>query len=129
VLLAAIIAAAWWIATPRPPIPQPSEPRLILNGDLCNNVFRDRVFGYQARVVFRYALQPTDDPRVWLYHPGHPPQYVAETIRIEFTDPTAPMTSPTVVLGTVDRVIPDDRARASRHLGVVVITGCKLEPQ
>jgi hypothetical protein len=111
------------------PIPQrpvfDSDPRRITPGDLCDRAFESREFGYRARVPFR-RLTPTIDPRIFEYRGGTPAKFFPPLVRVAFADVPAAVPNRPVIVGIVSGIDPDDLPRASRHLGIVVISGAYL---
>lgn len=104
------------------PVPQPWP-----TAELPKHVFRTRFAG-RVRVTFQFPLQPTADPLVWHYHPGHPPKIAPPTYRVHFLTIEQALTVSgdtvaVVVEGTVEGIAPDLVRRVSGVPGVLVLRG------
>lgn len=124
IILFVVAVLAAYILRPKPH--KPLEIRSLTPADLCERAFNGDT-GFTARVPFRH-LEATSDPRVYELHPGHPPEFFAPTIRIEFAEVPQAIPIHPIVIGIVSRIDPDDKPRKSRHLGIVVLTDCRVAP-
>ena len=97
------------------------------SSDLCRRAF-EGVPLHRVRVTFISHFTPTDDPLVFLYHPGVPATMYPPTVQVRFSTPPQFARPPFVVEGTYSRIDPDSLLRRSNHLGVVVITDAVLVP-
>ncbi len=89
--------------------------------DLPKHVWRTRYSG-RVRVTFQFPLAPTADPRVFLYHPGHPAKVAPPTYRVHFAEPPSLPTGAVLVEGTAEPIAPDLVRRTNGVPGVLVLT-------
>lgn len=110
---------------------KPAEPAGVRSwpvADLPRHVYRTGATGQRVRVTFPLPLQPTADPLVWHYHPGHPPKIAPPTYRVHFQTIEQALTVSgdtvaVVVEGTVEGIAPDLVRRVSGVPGVLVLRG------
>lgn len=95
--------------------------------DLPRKLSRDGRDSVLVRVGFQFALVPTADPLVWVYHPGYPPRVIPPTYRVHFAEVPA-FTSPPFVVEGVASFEPDGRRRPSGVMGLVVLRAAVVVP-
>lgn len=114
-------ATAVYLSRPVVPV-LPTDPQPWPVASLPKHLYHSPGSVRSARVSFPLHLQPTADPLVWRYHPGHPPAVAPMTYEVHFDSPPSfPAVPPVTVTATVEGLKLDPVRRLNGVPGFIVL--------